>query len=124
MEKAIREAAKKARPFLEPALKYALGTHTFDDVVDGLVSGEMQLWANDKAAVITEIQTYPRMKVCHFFLAGGDLNELDLFQRVIGQWAKSLGCTRLTLAGRRGWERSFLRGQGYSPKWSILSKEL
>lgn len=124
MDEATRQAAEQARPFIEAALEYAGGTHNFDDVVAGLVSGEMQLWATDTAAVVTEIQTYPRLKVCHFFLAGGDMARLAHFQRVIAEWAKSQGCARITLAGRRGWERTFLKGEGYAPTLTTLSKEL
>jgi hypothetical protein len=42
----------------------------------------------------------------------------------IEAWGKSVGCTRVTLAGRKGWERTFLKDEGYEPQWFILSKEL
>lgn len=124
MENIIRQEAMKARPFIEAALEYCGGTHTFGDVVNALVNGDMQLWATDKAAVVTELQVFPQFMACNFFLAGGDMNELAHFQRVIGEWAKSQGCERLTITGRRGWERTFLKDEGYVTKWTTFSKEL
>jgi hypothetical protein len=124
MDNIIRQEAEKARPFIEAALEYSCGTHTFGDVVGALVSGEMQLWATDSAAVVTELQMFPQYRACNFFLAGGDMNQLAHFQRVIGEWAKAQGCQRLTITGRRGWERTFLKDEGYTPKWTTFSKEL
>lgn len=124
MDNIIRQEAEKARPFIEAALEYSGGTHTFGDVVGALVSGEMQLWATDAAAVVTELQMFPQYRACNFFLAGGDMNQLAHFQRVIGEWAKAQGCQRLTITGRRGWERTFLKDEGYTPKWTTFSKEL
>jgi hypothetical protein len=124
MDNIIRQEAEKARPFIEAALEYSGGTHTFGDVVGALVSGEMQLWATDTAAVVTELQMFPQYRACNFFLAGGDMNQLAHFQRVIGEWAKAQGCQRLTITGRRGWERTFLKDEGYTPKWTTFSKEL
>lgn len=124
MENIIRQEAMKARPFIEAALEYCGGTHTFGDVVNALVNGDMQLWATDKAAVVTELQVYPQFKACHFFLAGGDMTQLAHFQRVISEWAKAQGCERMTLTGRRGWEKTFLKGEGYAPIFTTFSKEL
>jgi hypothetical protein len=30
----------------------------------------------------------------------------------------------VTLAGRKGWAKTFLKDEGYSPQWSVLAKEL
>jgi hypothetical protein len=43
---------------------------------------------------------------------------------LIEQWGKSIGCSRVSLAGRKGWERTFLKDEGYEPKWFILCKDL
>lgn len=114
----------KARPFIEAALEYSHGTHTFDDVVRDLDNGHMQLWCTDRAAVVTEIHQTPRVKSCHVFLAGGDLDEIARIQEPLEGWARSIGCTRMTLAGRRGWERTFLRDEGYAPAYTVMMKEL
>lgn len=119
-----RARIERARPFLEAALEYTQGTHTFADVVQDLDTSMAQLWDTERAAVVTQILVAPRSKSCHLFLAGGEMAELERILRVIEQWAKAQGCQRMTLAGRPGWTRSFLRGEGYEPAWTILSKEL
>lgn len=114
----------RCAPYLEAALEHAGGTHTIDDVINEIVIGKLQFWPGDKCAIVTEIEQYPLMKSCHFFLAGGDLQELEQMTPRIEAWAKGQGCKRMTLAGRRGWERTFLAGDGYKPRWYVMAKEL
>lgn len=114
----------RCRQWIESALEYAGGTHKFDDIAAGVLSNRFQLWPNHNSAVVTEIVVYPQLKDLHYFLAGGNLDELKAMRPVIEDWAKSVGCTRVTLAGRKGWERTFLKDEGYMPEWFVLSKEL
>lgn len=109
---------------IEAALEYSAGTHTLEDVAQGVEEGRFQFWPGVNSAVITEIIVYPRLKNLHFFLAGGDLDELRLMRPHIEAWGRQIGCTRVTLAGRKGWARTFLADEEYTPKWYILSKEL
>lgn len=110
--------------YIKAALEYSAGTHTIEDVAQGVSENRFQFWPGIESAVITEIIVYPRLKNLHFFLAGGDLDELRQMRPYIEAWGKSMGCTRVTLAGRKGWARTFLADEGYAPKWHILSKEL
>jgi hypothetical protein len=115
---------ERLRHQVESALEYSEGTHTFDDIADGVAKDRFQVWPGVKSVVVTEIIVYPRIKNLHYFLAGGDLDELKLMRPHIERWGKSLGCTRVTLAGRKGWAKTFLRDEGYEPRWFILSKNL
>ena len=110
--------------YVKAALEYSAGTHTIEDVAQGVEGGRFQFWPGINSAVITEIIVYPRLKNLHYFLAGGDLDELKIMRPYIESWGKQNGCTRVTLAGRKGWARTFLADEGYSQKWHILSKEL
>lgn len=114
----------RCRQWIEDALEYSGGTHTFNDIAAGVLANRFQLWPNHNSAVVTEIVVYPQLKDLHYFLAGGNLDELKAMRPVIEDWGKSVGCTRVTLAGRRGWERTFLKDEGYEPQWFILAKEL
>ena len=114
----------RLRKQVESALEYSEGTHTFDDIAQGVSSNRFQLWPAVNSVVVTEIIVYPQLKNLHYFLAGGDLDELKLMRPHIERWGKSLGCTRVTLAGRQGWAKTFLLDEGYEPKWFILSKNL
>ena len=111
-------------PIIESALQYSGGTHNINDIEQAITAKTMQFWPGAQSAVITEIQVYPRLKALHYFLAGGNLEELARMRPIIEHWAESIGCQRVTLAGRRGWIRSFLADEGYQEKWTVMSKEL
>ena len=119
-----QEQLDRLRHHVEAALEYSGGTHNFDDVAEMVEQNRLQLWPAKDSVVLTEIIVYPRLKNLHYFLAGGDLDELSRMRPLIESWGKSIGCTRVTLAGRRGWAKTFLKDEGYSPQWSVMAKEL
>lgn len=114
----------RCKPFIEDALRYANGTHTIEDIEVAIASKAMQFWPGQQSAVITEIHVYPRKKALHYFLAGGNLEELSRMRPFIELWAHQIQCTHITLAGRRGWLRTFLADEGYKEQWTVMSKEL
>ena len=118
------EDLNRLRQQVESALEYSGGTHNFDDVTEMVEGHRLQLWPAKDSVVLTEIIVYPRLKCLHYFLAGGDLDELSRMRPMIESWGKSIGCTRVTLAGRRGWSKTFLKDEGYSPQWAVLAKDL
>ena len=119
-----QEHLERLRQQVEAALEYSGGTHNFDDIAEMVESHKLQLWPAKDSVVLTEIIVYPRLKNLHYFLAGGDLDELSRMRPLIESWGKSIGCTRVTLAGRKGWAKTFLKDEGYSPQWSVLAKDL
>ena len=119
-----QEHLQRLRHHVEAALEYSGGTHNFEDIIEMVEKQQLQLWPAKDSVVLTEIIVYPRLKNLHYFLAGGDLDELSRMRPLIESWGKSLGCTRVTLAGRKGWAKTFLKDEGYSPQWSVLAKEL
>jgi hypothetical protein len=118
------EDFERLRHHVEAALEYSGGTHKIEDIAEGLRTNRFQFWPGVNSAVVTEIIVYPQLKDLHYFLAGGDLDELKMMRPLIESWGKSIGCTRVSLAGRPGWQKTFLKDEGYEPKWFILSKEL
>ena len=118
------EEFERLRHHMAAALEYSGGTHKVEDIAEGIRRGQFQLWPGKNSVVVTEIIVYPQLKDLHYFLAGGDLDELRLMRPIIESWGKEIGCSRVSLAGRKGWERTFLKGEGYEPKWFILCKDL
>lgn len=105
-----------ARPYLEAALSFTGGTHTYDDIMFGVEHGTFQFWPGINSAVLTEIIDYPRFRSLHFFLAGGNAAELEAMIPLIEKWGAERGCKRATFTGRRGWRRSFVTQRaGYVP---------
>lgn len=113
------------RSQIEGALGYAGGTHTFEDIRAAVEAGSLQYWPGVRSAIITEIIEYPRSRALNFFLAGGDLAELEAMYPTIEQWGREQGCSIAVMSGRKGWERSFLtRTEGWEPTLVVLEKQL
>jgi hypothetical protein len=113
---------ERCREWIEAALEYSGGTHNFDDVVEGLKSGVLQLWPTPRGCIVTEIVLYPRKRVLNVFLGGGELDQiLDMHTDVV-DWAKAQGCTALTMSGRAGWKKS-VAPHGWKPQHSTYVKE-
>lgn len=113
---------EKIRGWIADALEYAGGTHTVDDVIDGILSGRQQLWPAERGCAVTEIVVYPRKKVLHVFLAAGEMDQIIAMIDSAVEWGKTQGCTGMTIAGRHGWAR-VLAKYGYKPVMTVLEKE-
>jgi hypothetical protein len=113
----------RCRPWIEAALKYSGGTHDWDDIVAAVKSGHMQFWPGRSSAAITEIVVYPKMKALHVFLAGGKMGELIEMIDSAVVWGTAQGCTSMTMAGRKGWEKILAR-QGWKPVMSVMEREI
>lgn len=119
-----RSQWERCKEWIASALPYARGTYTIEDVEDGIAKGRLIFWAGARSAVITEILNYPRKKVLHYFLLGGELDELIHFMEPrITAWAKSQGCTAVSGAGRPGFERAFAKS-GFERAWVVIYKEI
>jgi hypothetical protein len=110
------------RKWIEDALEYSGGTHTFEDVKERILNGQLQLWPAERGCAVTEIVVYPRKKVLHVFLAGGEMDQIvDMIDSATA-WSKQQGCSSMTIAGRHGWAR-VLGKYGYKPVMTVLAKE-
>lgn len=114
---------QKVEKILERALEYD-NTYNIEDVADCISNGTMQLWPTNNSAVVTQVQIFPRMKVLHIFLAGGNLVELETLTPHIQKFAEDMGCRKITLTGRRGWSRTFVTKFNMKPTHYWLSTEV
>lgn len=112
------------RTRIEAALLYAGGTHTYLDVVQMVTNGEAQFWPAPNSCIVTEIVRYPQKAVLNVFLTGGRLGEIQMMLPTILHWAVAEGCTAATFTGRKGWQRTFIRAQGWEPSLVMFSKDL
>lgn len=99
--------------------------YTLDEVHDGLMSGDMQLWAYKpdrvRAALVTKIESNSTGKWCLLLAAGGeDAKEWLPYAESLEDWARSNGCDEMRIYGRRGWARL----AGYREDWTRMSKRL
>lgn len=113
---------QRCKPYFEAALEYTKGTHTIDDIWDGVVQGRYHFWPGEKSAIITDIEVYPQRRVMHIFLAGGDLDELLEMEKSVEAFAQSIGCNSVSISGRRGWLRVF-KDDGWQEICTTIAKE-
>lgn len=114
---------ERCRDWIEAALEYSHGTHLFEDIVEGVMEGRMQLWPAPAGCLVTEILVFPRKKVLNVFLGGGKLEQLIDMHDTVEQWGRDQGCVSASITGRRGWERVY-KSRGWSVKHTCLGKEL
>jgi len=117
------EDFKKSEKFLQAALKYD-DTHNLQDVADKIDSGDMQLWPAPKGVMVTQVQDFPRKRILHVYLAGGNLETVLALIPHIEKFAQDVGCQRITSTGRRGWERIFKHWDRVKPTHYWLSMEV
>ena len=119
----VNDELTRCKKWIEDALAYSGGTHTFNDVSDAVMQGTMQLWPGQKSCAVTEIIKYPQTKTIHVFLAGGDKDEIIRMQQSAAAWGRQQGCEHMTLAGRKGWERE-LKPHGWTHLCTTLKVKI
>lgn len=113
----------RCRKWIEDALAYGDGTHYYEDIVQGVHSLKYQLWTADRACLVTEILDFPRKRVLHVFLAGGELDQvLDMDASLI-EFGRENNCEGLSLVGRKGWEKA-LKNLNWQKTHSVVTKDI
>ena len=106
----LTEMLLRYKDGIEAALKYSGYSHSFDDIVGAVVLGRAHFYPlSDDSFAIMEVKTYPQYKEYHCFLAGGNLDDLVAAQDMIGENGIALGCSDLSIMGRRGFARALKR---------------
>lgn len=114
----------RCKPWIEAAVVHCRGTHTIEDIEDGIDNGTYNFHSMPNCAAVVRIVNYPSMKCLNYFLVGGDLEELmTKMEPHLTAWGKAQGCKIATLVGREGWLRT-LDKIGYKKSWSAAYKEL
>mgnify|MGYP003625766792 CR=1 FL=1 len=106
LEKQASDTVGPYRELLESALERSGGTHTYEDVLDAIILGDMFFWPAEKSCMVTEIVQYPRLRALHVFLAAGDLDEIRGMESSLISFAKSIKCSALSMSGRKGWAKA------------------
>lgn len=111
----------RAEPHIAAALEHSGDTHTPQDVLEMIQRGEVNLYVGDNSAVVTQDLDMPTGKQLHFWLAGGNLNELIKIEKDVEHAAKARGIRRISIIGRRGWRK---RLDGFRETGVILTKDI
>jgi hypothetical protein len=76
---------------------------TVDDLRTLALAGRVQWWGDERAAVATELLTYPRRRILNLFMAAGELGEILALQKDLDDFAQSNGCSHMAAHGRPSW---------------------
>ena len=88
------------------------------------MQGQLELWGGEKCAAVTEVTQTPRIKIFHFFLLGGNMEELleEMYPKLL-KVALQQGCRRVTGVGREGWGR-VLSEKGFEKGGTMMYRDL
>lgn len=112
--------------FIQQAIDKTSGNFELDDILALIEEKKAQLFIvkDDEllSAWVTTIENSPSHKWIRVMWAGGkDMDRWLHFRESIEQWAKSIGCEKMIVAGRPGWERKL---NDYTRTSVILEKVL
>lgn len=107
----------------QKALHFGLDTHRPEDVVAEIRAGKMQIFHNDRAAVITEIVDTPQRRYLHVFLSCGELAGVLALQPDIDAFCREHKCEYQTATARKGMEK-VLPALGWNPKYTTFVREV
>jgi hypothetical protein len=88
---------------LEKALQLMGGTHSLNDILALIETGNMQSFTHGSSWALTQVFEMPRKKVCEIFLAMGEIGELKELHAQILAFARERGCTLIRATAREGW---------------------
>ena len=115
---------KRCSQWIEGALEYANGDFDLQDIADGISRNQYMFWTCETAAVVTQFMEAKGRVTIHLFLAGGDLAGVEELVRECEAWGRQHGCHAMTLTGREGWKKSFLKPMGFKDVSLNMHKEL
>jgi hypothetical protein len=121
----------QAWPVLEPLIARVCafgGEWHPSKVLISCMNQSAQLWAvfdesRPVAAAVTEILDKDLRRDCNIWLCAGSYSDeaRDSLLREVEDWARRIGCERIQLVGRRGWEKKL---PAYRRTRVILEKRL
>lgn len=115
------------RPELLERIDTALlrgGDHLrYADLVALARVGKAQFWANETAAVATEVLKYPQRSIMNCFMAAGELRGLFRMQDVITDFAREHHCSHMICHGRVAWGAVGAR-HGWHPRAMLFVREV
>jgi hypothetical protein len=121
--RAIIDNLEKFEVDISRALEYGGSTHSFDDIVCGVLASQYDVLYNDGAIAISEQSNYPNVRAYHVFVAAGTLDSVLALQEQMIERALAADCTQLTLWGRLGWQK-VLAKHNWSPKLVYMVRDL
>jgi len=109
---------------LSKGLRHGGSTHSVEDVVAGLRSGDLQAFHNDDGMIMTMIADYPQKKVLEMFMALGNQDAISsLFDKEVVNYGQEIGADYVRAIVRPGLVDLFKSLEG-KPRGTIMYRAL
>lgn len=113
------------------ALDTTLGEDSFNEVVEKLSTGNLQMWVigdeddlNILGVLLTRVQVCERTKLLNVYLCSGEaFDSWTTHLEMLEEWGREQGCEYITATGRKGWIKK-LKPFGFVEKYVTLYKPL
>ncbi|MDJ0827914.1 MAG: hypothetical protein QNJ16_20705 [Rhodobacter sp.] len=119
----LLEGLLEWRPQIEKALKNADWSHTFDDLTNMVIHGQLEFHEFDDCFCFTQQTVFPQFKTYHFMVAGGNMDSIIEKTEIFKNKARALGCRYLSFSGRKGFE-PVLRKEGWTHRFTTMWLEV
>jgi len=108
---------------LSKGLRHGGDTHSIEDVIAGLQSGELQAFHNDDGMIMTMLVQYPQKKVLEVFMALGNQEAIaNLFTNEVIPYGEAIGADYARAIVRPGLVDLF-KGLDCKPRGTMLYRE-
>lgn len=107
----------------DKALAIGGGTHTREDVVAKIKSGEFHCLHNEDAVVVFGVVQDPQVRFLHVFVVAGDFKRAMELEPQLIAFAQEQGCKFMTTSGRKGLIKR-LPAYGWEPKYVTFRKDV
>ncbi len=115
----------RCKGWIEAALHRGGDTLTIEDVEERLASGQYVFWPALDSAMVTQVCKGRLENELNILLAGGRMGTLEAMLPSVEKFGRDMGCSLITVLGRKGWERSFVTQRaGYKTIAVLLGKRL
>lgn len=99
------------------------GTHSLEDILAAIESGQMQSFAEGNTWAVTQIFDTPQKRVLEIVLVIGDLPEARRLHDIVEAWGRQHGCTLVRTFAREGWLPD-ARARGWTVGHRIFLKDI
>lgn len=116
--------------WVDKSMSHSSGERTVEQLLQLLYEGKAQCWCvlDDSDSIVnittTEILDYPNKRVLHIITSTGiDWENHKQEHKQLEDFAKSIGCSSISVWGRKGWSRK-LPSLGYEQTYVVFEKKL
>jgi hypothetical protein len=127
----VEDIWPKVQGYIDSALEYSIGEYLHTDILELIMSGQMQLWCVGDgneiiAAYTTQIRNYPQLNTLLVHTLGGSNFHKwgRLMEESLYQLARLQNCSHLEVYGRKGWGRLLGREANFKQQYVVLTKEI